>query len=221
MDGNRRWAASRGMSPSLGHAEGVKAIERAIKAATDAGVKILTLYAFSTENWKRGRVEINILFKLMERYLDTECRRLADNGIKLSTLGKIEEFPLRLREKIDRVKELTKGNSRLILNLALNYGARNEIVSAAVRMAADIKDGRLEAGQVSEELFSGYLCTAGLPDPELLIRTGGEMRLSNFLLWQASYSEIYVTKTLWPDFKKADFKKAVAAYQKRKRRLGQ
>jgi len=195
-------------------------VERVLKAAPEAGVKILTLYAFSTENWKRPPKEVDVLLKLLEHYLESECKRLMNNGIKLTTIGKIDKFPRSLHEKIEKVKELTKGNSRLVLNLALNYGGRDEIVEAARQIAKDAKEGRLKIEDISEESFSKYLHTAGMPDPDLLIRTSGELRLSNFLLWQASYSEIYITKKLWPDFGKTDLKKAIDEYRKRKRRIG-
>lgn len=220
MDGNRRWAKEHGLHVTFGHREGAKAVERVLKAAPEAGVKILTLYAFSTENWKRPPKEVDVLLKLLEHYLESECKRLMNNGIKLTTIGKIDKFPRSLHEKIEKVKELTKGNSRLVLNLALNYGGRDEIVEAARQIAKDAKEGRLKIEDISEESFSKYLHTAGMPDPDLLIRTSGELRLSNFLLWQASYSEIYITKKLWPDFGKTDLKKAIDEYRKRKRRIG-
>lgn len=220
MDGNRRWAKKHRLPAFAGHAEGVKAIERTIKAAPILGAKFLTLYAFSTENWKRSPKEVNALLKLLEYYLDNQSGNLVKNGIRFNTIGKIDEFPVNLRKKIDKVKELTRDNSRLMLNLALNYGGRHEIIEAARRMAEEVKDGRLKIADISEESFSGRLYTAGMPDPDILIRTSGELRLSNFLLWQASYSEIYVTKKLWPDFGREDLKKAIDEYRKRSRRLG-
>ncbi|MDD5680336.1 MAG: isoprenyl transferase [Candidatus Omnitrophica bacterium] len=220
MDGNRRWARRHGLPATFGHGEGVKAIERVIKAAPEMGVKILTLHAFSTENWKRPSKEIKILLELLERYLDSQKKRLMDNGIRLNTIGRVDRFPAKLREKLNEVKNLTKRNSRLVLNLALNYGGRNEIVEAARQIVKDAKKGKLKTEAISEESFSKYLYTSGMPDPDLLIRTSGELRLSNFLLWQASYAEIYITKKLWPDFGKADLRKAIDSYQKRKRRLG-
>ncbi len=220
MDGNRRWARKHRLPAAAGHIEGVKAIERIIKAAPALGVKFLTLYAFSTENWKRSPKEVNALLKLLEYYLDTQFDNLVKNGIRFNTIGKIDEFPVNLREKIDKVKGLTRDNSRLVLNLALNYGGRHEITEAVRRIAKEAKESRLKIEDISEEYFSEHLYTAGMPDPDLLIRTSGELRLSNFLLWQASYSEIYITKKLWPDFGKEDLKKAIGEYRNRKRRLG-
>jgi len=220
MDGNRRWARKHRLPVAAGHTEGVKTIERIIKAAPSLGVKFLTLYAFSTENWKRSPKEVNALLKLLEYYLDTQSDNLVKNGIRLNTIGKTDEFPVNLREKIDKVKELTKDNSRLVLNLALNYGGRYEITEAVRQIAKEAKENRLKIEDISEEFVSEYLYTAGMPDPDLLIRTSGELRLSNFLLWQASYSEIYITKKLWPDFGKGDLKKAIDEYKNRKRRRG-
>ncbi|MDP3789712.1 MAG: isoprenyl transferase [Candidatus Omnitrophota bacterium] len=220
MDGNRRWAKRHGFLSAAGHAEGVKAIERIIKAAPTLGVKFLTLYAFSTENWKRSPKEVDTLLKLLEYYLDTQSNNMVKNGVRFNTIGKIDDFPVNLRKRIGKVEELTKDNSRLVLNLALNYGGRYEIVEAARRIAKEVKENRLKAEDISEKLFSGYLYTTEIPDPDLLIRTSGELRLSNFLLWQASYSEIYITKKLWPDFGRGDLKKAIDEYKNRKRRLG-
>ena len=220
MDGNRRWARKHRLPVAAGHIEGVKAIERIVKAAPTLGVKFLTLYAFSTENWKRSPKEVNALLKLLEYYLDTQSDNLVKNGIRFNTIGKTDEFPVNLRKKINEVKELTKDNSRLVLNLALNYGGRHEITEAVRWIAKEAKENRLKIEDISEEFFSEHLYTAGMPDPDLLIRTSGELRLSNFLLWQASYSEIYITKKLWPDFGKKDLRKSIDEYRNRKRRLG-
>lgn len=220
MDGNRRWAKKRGLPVIVGHRQGVKSIERVLEAADKAGVKILTLYTFSTENWKRPKKELDVLMNLLKQYLENEYKRLVDNNIKLMTIGKMDGFAPALLERIENVKKMTEDNTGLILNLALSYGARDEIVDASRRVAEDVKSGKIKAGDVSEELFSKYLYTGTLPDPELLIRTGGEYRVSNFLLWQISYSELYITKKLWPDFTKSDFEKAIEEYAKRERRLG-
>ena len=220
MDGNRRWAKNRGMPAMVGHREGIKSVENILETAKETGVKILTLFTFSTENWKRSKREIDTLMNMLEKYLDHEYKKLVDNDIKLATIGRTDRFNPNLLKKIERVKELTKGNSGLILNLALDYGARDEIAGASRRIAEDVKSGKIKTDNISEELFSSYLYTNELPDPDLLIRTGGEFRLSNFLLWQVSYSEIYVTKKLWPDFGKKDFEKAIYAYRQRDRRLG-
>ena len=220
MDGNRRWAKKRGLPNIVGHRQGIKSIEKVLEAAHKAGVEVLTLYTFSTENWKRPKKEVGILMKLLEKYLDGEYRKLADNNIRLITIGGMDRFAAPLREKIEKVKELTKANSGLTLNLALDYGGRHEIVYATRKIAEDAKSGRIEVNEISEEMFSKYLYTNDLPDPELLIRTGGEFRVSNFLLWQISYSELYVTKKFWPDFGRKDFQKAIAAYSERDRRIG-
>lgn len=220
MDGNRRWARKRGLPVMIGHRQGVKSIEKLLEAARDAGVKILTLYTFSTENWKRPKKEIDALINLLERYLNNEYKKLVNNNIRLMTIGRLDRFRPSLRKGIERVKNLTKANSGIILNLALDYGARAEIVNASRRITDDLKSGKIKSGGISEELFSKYLYTGELPDPDLLIRTGGEFRVSNFLLWQISYSEIYITKKFWPDFGKKDFKKAVLEFRKRGRRIG-
>ena len=220
MDGNRRWAKKRGLPNIVGHRQGVKSIERVLDTAEKVGVKILTLYAFSTENWKRSKKEVNFLMKLIEHYLDTEYKRLMDNNIRLMTIGRVDRFTPSLRKKIEKVKEITKTNSGVILNLALNYGARDEIVDASRRIAEDVKSGKIEASDVSEKLFSKYLYTNALPDPDLLIRTGGEFRVSNFLLWQICYSELYVTNKFWPEFDEKDFEEAIHTYKGRVRRFG-
>jgi undecaprenyl diphosphate synthase len=204
----------------IGHRQGIKSIEKVLDAAKGTGVEILTLYTFSTENWKRPKKEIETLMNLLEEYLDTKYNKLNTDNIRLMTIGRVDRFRPSLREKIDKIKDLTKANSGLILNLALDYGGRDEITNASRRIIEDVKSGKIKEDDVCEELFSRYLYTGGLPDPDLLIRTGGEFRVSNFLLWQISYSELYVTKKLWPDFGKRDFKKAIATYKRRDRRLG-
>jgi len=220
MDGNGRWAKERHFPKLAGHRAGVKAAEEAVKACGDLGVKALTLYTFSTENWKRPKREVEALFGLLEKYLDRETGRLNKNNIKFSVIGRIEALPAALKEKLRKAAEETKSNTGLILNLALNYGARSEITDAAREIARDAVSGRVRPEDIDERLFSGYLYTKDLPDPDLLIRTSGELRVSNFLLWQISYAEIYVTKKFWPDFRKADLKKAVDEYRRRKRRFG-
>ena len=220
MDGNRRWAKKRGLLNIVGHREGVKSIERILEAAKKAGVKVLTLYTFSTENWKRSKKEVNFLMRLIEYYLDTEYKKLVDNNIRLMTIGKMDRFTPNLQKKIEKVKKLTEANFGIILNLALNYGARDEIVDATRKIAEDVKSGKIKTGDISEKLFSKYLYTNTLPDPDLLIRTGGEFRISNFLLWQISYSELYVTKKFWPEFGEKDFEKVINAYKGKERRFG-
>lgn len=220
MDGNGRWAKRKGLPKIAGHRAGVKAVKEAIEAARDLGVKILTLYTFSTENWKRPKKEIDALFRLLEEYLNREEKNLIKNKIRFSVIGNLDELPSSTRMRLGRVMESTKDGAEFILNLALNYGSRAEILNAVRAVSRDISNGRIGIEDIDEGLFSGYLYTKNLPDPDLLIRTSGEYRISNFLLWQISYAELYVTKKFWPDFKKNDFKSAVLEFQKRKRRFG-
>ncbi len=220
MDGNGRWAKERKLPRIAGHRKGAEVVKSIVKCCDDLGVKFLTLYTFSTENWKRPEKEINFLMGLLSWFLDKEIRNLKKNNARFLTIGNIERLPKKAREVIAKAKEQTKSNTGLNLVLALNYGARLEIIEAVKSICGDIKDKRLTETELNEDIFSGYLYTAGIPDPDLLIRTGGEMRLSNFLLWQLSYSELYVTDKVWPDFNKAELKKAVDNFQKRKRRFG-
>ena len=220
MDGNGRWAKKKGLPKIAGHRAGVKSVEESIKGAKESGVKILTLYTFSTENWKRPKYEVNALFKLLENYIDKELESLNKNDIKLSVIGRIDRLPQIVREKLIKAIDRTKDNKSLILNIALNYGSRQEIVDAVKKIAKDHKAGLLELESIDENTFGNYLYTSGMPDPDLLIRTSGEMRVSNFLLWQISYAEIYVTEKLWPDFRKSDFNKAIQEYGMRERRYG-
>lgn len=220
MDGNGRWAARRGLPRIEGHRAGVKAAREAMQAAGDLGVKVLTLYTFSTENWKRPKAEVSALFRLLEHYLASEGDKLLKNNIKFQVIGRLRELPDSLRVKLEAEIEKTKSNTGLILNLALNYGGRPEIVDAVRDIVKDVREGNLDPGDIDEKLFASYLYTEGLPDPDLLIRTSGEFRVSNFLLWQIAYSEICVVEKLWPDFKKEDFKKCVLDYQARERRFG-
>jgi len=220
MDGNGRWARSRGLPKMAGHRAGVKSAEEAVRMAGELGIKVLTLYTFSTENWKRPKPEIDALFGLLEEYLDREEDKFNKNNIRFSVIGNIEGLAESVREKLTKVIASTKNNTGLTLNLALNYGSRDEIVNAARNIAKDVLVGSLSAEKIDDTLFSSYLYTKDLPDPDLLIRTSGECRVSNFLLWQISYAELYITKKLWPDFKKHDLEKAVAEYQRRERRFG-
>jgi len=220
MDGNGRWAKKHGLPRIAGHRAGAKSVKEAITSARECGVKILTLYTFSTENWKRPKHEVDALFKLLESYIDKELHNLNKNDIKLSVIGRMEGLPYTVREKLADAMEKTKDNRSLTLNLALNYGSRAEIVDAVHKIIDECQSQRLKADEIDENTFSGFLYTKNIPDPDLLIRTSGEMRLSNFLLWQLSYSELYVTKKLWPDFKKDDFKKAIAEYKNRERKYG-
>lgn len=220
MDGNGRWAKVRGLPRIAGHRAGAKSVDEITRAAREFGIKILTLYAFSTENWKRPKEEIEALFRLLERYLDKEEPRLNKNGIKLSVTGNIEALPLSTRKQLERVMASTGDNAGMILNLALNYGSRAEIVNAVRTISKKVKEGEIRIEDIDEAMFSDFLYTRGLKDPDLLIRTSGEYRVSNFLLWQISYAELYISRKLWPDFKKNDFKKALEEYQNRERRFG-
>ena len=223
MDGNGRWACQRGLPRVAGHQAGVKTVKEIVKAAIEFGVPVLTLYAFSQENWKRPKEEVNVLMSLLEYFIDKEVKNLMKQGVRLRTIGRIEALPRRTLAKVERAAELTKDNEKLVLNIALNYGARTEILDAVRKIMQEHRNNPAWANgssPLTEELFSHYLYTSGLPDPDLLIRTSGEMRLSNFLLWQLSYAEIYITKKFWPDFGRSDFEKALEAYAKRKRRFG-
>jgi len=220
MDGNGRWARARGLPVIMGHKRGVETVETILTASREIGIKVLTLYAFSTENWTRPRAEVDALMQLLDDYLSTKIEKLKSEGVRLSAIGEIKELPDRIQKKLDEAVRYTSSNEACVLNLALNYGGRREIVLAAREVGRDIKAGKIAPEDVTEDVFKRYLFTKDLPDPDLMIRTSGELRLSNFLLWQLSYSEFYVTATLWPDFSKADLEKAVLEYQGRIRRFG-
>jgi undecaprenyl diphosphate synthase len=216
MDGNGRWAKQRKLPRLLGHRAGTENTRRVLRACGEVGIKIVTLYGFSTENWQRPKNEVNGLFSIFEDAIDREVPELHRNGIRLHHLGRTDRLPERLVKKIQSAMELTKDNDQLILNLAFNYGGRAEIVDATRRIIAD----GIDPAAIDEELFASYLYTAGLPDLDLFIRTGGEMRLSNFLLWQTAYAEYYTTPTYWPDFDEAELEKALVAYSQRTRKFG-
>lgn len=216
MDGNGRWALKRGLPRLAGHKAGTENLRRVIRACVEFGVKYLTIYAFSTENWGRPPAEVNGLLRILEDVIDKELRELDEQGVCLRHIGRLEQLPSHLQKKVREAVELTKNNSRLFLNVAFNYGGRDEILQAVKQM---IHDG-VGAEDVSPEIFSRYLYTSGTPDPDLIIRTSGELRISNFLIWQAAYSEWYVTPTYWPDFNKEEFKKALETYATRDRRYG-
>lgn len=216
MDGNGRWARARGLPRLAGHRAGTENLRRVLRAAVEFGVQILTIYAFSTENWGRPEDEIKGLFSILERVIDRELLELHKEGVQLRHIGRLERISPKLLEKIQAAVELTKDNQRLILNVAFNYGGRAELVDAIRRMIAD----GVSAEQVDGALISRYLYTAGLPDADLIIRTSGEVRVSNFLLWQGAYAELYVTPTLWPDFGKDELYKALEDYDQRERRFG-
>ena len=216
MDGNGRWAQQRGLSRQAGHRAGTENIRNVIRTFGERGVEVLTLYAFSTENWTRPRREVNALMRLIGRVINREVKELHRNGVRLVHIGDLDPLEPEIRKKVRQAIELTKDNDRMTVAVAFNYGSRAEIVAAVRRIIAD----RVPASRVDEVLFSSYLYTAGLPDPDLVIRTAGEVRLSNFLLWQSSYAELYATSTLWPDFDEAEIDRALAAYARRARRFG-
>ena len=220
MDGNGRWAGKRGLPRVMGHRAGMKAVKEVIKSCRELGIKYLTLYAFSSENWKRPKKEVDALMRFLNEYIDKELRSFVKNGIKLNFIGRMEGLPDFVRPRLKKATEETRDCKGMTLNVALNYSGRAEIVDAAKKFAAQVKAGKLSADDLDEGSFGGLLYTAGQPDPDLLIRTSGEMRISNFLLWQISYAELYVTPKLWPDFRKDDLIDAIKEYQKRERRFG-
>nr|HPN66191.1 polyprenyl diphosphate synthase [Candidatus Omnitrophota bacterium] len=220
MDGNGRWARKRGLPRAMGHREGMKSVREAIKTSRELGIKHLTLYAFSAENWKRPKEEVDTLMRFLGEYLDKEVPSFIKNGIRLNFIGRIGGLPDNVKPKLKKAVEATRSGRILTLNVALNYSGRTEIVDAAKKFALLVKSGKAGVEDLDEKMFDGLLDTAGQPDPDLLIRTSGEMRLSNFLLWQISYAEIYITPKLWPDFRKNDLVEAVREFQKRERRFG-
>lgn len=220
MDGNGRWAQQRGLPRLAGHEQGSKSIRECVEGAMEAGVDYLTLYAFSSENWKRPALEVQGLMLLLERFLDEKLAEMLDEGVRLQAIGHLEQLPAICQKKLNQAIERTKDNTKLTVILALSYSGRGEIVDAVARIAAEVKAGRLSEKDITPEFFSNHLYTAGIPDPDLLIRTSGEMRLSNFLLWQLSYTEIHVTPKFWPEFRKADFHEALADFAGRSRRYG-
>ncbi|MBM3253068.1 MAG: isoprenyl transferase [Candidatus Omnitrophica bacterium] len=220
MDGNGRWAKKQGLPRIRGHRAGIERVKEIVKACIGLNIRILTLYAFSVENWKRPRIEINMLMRLLEEFLRKETDNLIKNDIRLRIIGRINELPERISQKLKEIELTTQDNKTLMLNLALNYGGRFEIVDAVKTIIDEVLKNKLKPEEIDEGVFEGYLYTSGIPDPDLLIRTSGEIRISNFLLWQISYSEIYITKKYWPDFKKRDLEKAIYEYQKRERRFG-
>jgi undecaprenyl diphosphate synthase len=220
MDGNGRWAKKRGNARVFGHKHGVKAVREVTETAAELGMKFLTLYAFSTENWNRPKNEIDALMSLLVSTIASETKTLMDNNVKLKSIGCKETLPKGVREKLSACVEGTKDNDGLTLVLALSYSSRWEIIEGVKKVATDVRDGKLDPSKIDSDIFSQYLETAEMPDPELLIRTSGELRISNFLLWQIAYSELYFCNVLWPDFRKEHFFKALFDYQGRERRFG-
>ena len=220
MDGNGRWAKERHLPRIAGHRKGAEVVHKIVKLSSDMGIKVLTLYVFSTENWKRPALEVKFLMGLLRRYIRKEIAELQRNNVKVTAIGRLKELPDSIRTILKEAIEKTKNNQGLILNLAINYGGRQEIIDAVGKVAADLKNGSFKIEDLSEEKFSRYLYTENLQDPDLIIRTAGEKRLSNFLLWQSSYAELYVTKTLWPDFNQEELLLALEDYSKRRRKFG-
>ena len=216
MDGNGRWAKSKGKLRAFGHKNGIDAVRETIEGAAEIGIKFLTLYAFSKENWERPKTEVNALMTLLISAINKETRTLMENNIKLIAIGDTNSLPSKAKEKLSEAIEKTKKNTRMTLVLALSYSGRWEILNATKKIIAD----GISAKKINEMIFQQYLTTKNVPDPELLIRTSGEYRISNFLLWQIAYSELYFTKTLWPDFRKSHLKEAILDYQNRERRFG-
>ncbi len=220
MDGNGRWAKRRGLPRIMGHQRGVDALKDLLRCCKDWGIPALTAYAFSTENWGRPLEEVEFLMTLFERVLRRELKEMIAENVRIRFVGNLKTLPQSLQDEIERSMNDTKENWEIQFTVATNYGGRQEIVQACRAIASKVQQGLLQADQIDEDLFESYLYTAGIPHPDLLIRTSGEMRISNFLLWQMAYGEIYVTQTLWPDFDRVQFHKALSAYQQRERRFG-
>jgi undecaprenyl diphosphate synthase len=220
MDGNGRWAERRGLDRVQGHRAGIEAVRATVRAAHELGVRFLTLYAFSTENWSRPKGEVDALMGLLEHYLEAEIEELDRNGIRLRAIGRLDRLPELARAKLDEALHRTRNNGEMTVVFALSYGGRTEIVDAARKLARDVEHGKLDPEQIDEKTFGAYLYDPELPDPDLLIRTGGEARVSNFLLWQIAYAELHVTDVMWPDFRKSDLVEAIWDYQQRERRYG-
>lgn len=220
MDGNGRWAKKRLLNRIIGHEKGADTVRMVVRTCREIGISVLTLYAFSTENWERPKVEVSALMVLLKKFLISEKKEMTDNNIRLNVIGQKERLPADVQEEIRNTMAATSENNGMLLNLALSYGARAEIIKAVSEIASDVISGKLNPDMISEEIFKQYLYTASMPDPELLIRTSGEMRISNFLLWQIAYSEIHVTPTLWPDFTKDELVRILKEFQGRERRFG-
>lgn len=220
MDGNGRWAKEKGLPRSRGHREGAKRVEELLKIADKMGIRFLTFFAFSTENWKRPRVEVDMLMRLLHNFLGRNIKMMKDNGIRFIVIGRRKPTPDYLWEKLIKAQEETKGGKGLTVILAFNYGARQEIIDAIKKVVDNVLDKRLSLRDIDEENFNKFLYTRDIPDPDLLIRTSGELRISNFLLWQLSYAELYFPTVYWPDFKRENLEEAVLSYQSRSRRFG-
>jgi undecaprenyl diphosphate synthase len=220
MDGNGRWARKRGLPRVAGHRAGINAVREAVEGSAELGIPVLTLYAFSVENWKRPRTEVTFLMQLLKEYLNKELQDIHKNNIRFRTIGRTDELDASVKAELEKATSKTSSNTGMIFNVALNYGGRSEIIDAVNRLLSNGGRAAAENGGITETDFAKYLYTAGQPDPDLLIRTSGELRVSNFLLWQIAYAEIWVTETLWPDFQKQHLYEAIVAFQKRERRYG-
>lgn len=220
MDGNGRWAKKQGKIRTFGHENGVRSVRETTEACAELGVEYLTLYAFSTENWNRPKFEVNALMKLLVKTIHSETKTLNKNNIRLQAIGNLDSLPSDTRKELMQAVENTKNNTRMTLVLALSYSSKWEIIKAVKEIAQAVKKSEISIDSISEQLFERHLCTNGMPDPELMIRTSGEHRISNFLLWQLSYAEFYFTETLWPDFNRAELYEAILDYQNRERRFG-
>ena len=220
MDGNGRWARRRLLPRLEGHRQGAKAVRRSVEFSRQHGIQVLTLYAFSTENWQRPQAEVSGLMKLLSQFIDSELDEIHKHGIRLRTIGDVQRLPAPVLAKLNAAREKTAHNSSMTLTIALSYGGRRDILQAAVKLARSLRDGEIEEEDLTEQSLAGFLQTSGLPDPDLLIRTGGEMRISNFLLWQAAYTEFFFTPVLWPDFDEKLFMEAIEEYRSRQRRFG-
>ena len=220
LDGNGRWAKKRGLPRTMGHKEGCKTVEKTVEVAARLGIQYLTVYGFSTENWKRSAEEVGALMQLFRFYMVRLLKIASENNVRVKMIGDRRRFDEDIIEGINRLERETKENTGLTFVIAVNYGARDEITRAVPRLAADCVQGRVKAEEITEDVLSSYLDTAGMPDPDLLIRTSGEIRLSNYLLWQLAYTEFYITDCLWPDFNQEELEKAIVAYNGRERRFG-
>lgn len=220
MDGNGRWARHKAMNRISGHEEGTESVRVVVRTSKDLGIKWLTLYAFSEENWKRPKYEITALMGILKRFLKSDLNEMLENNIRFMTIGRINRLPADVRSVIEDTIQKTSGNNGMTLTLALSYGGRQEIFDAIQKIAKRIVSGDIQPSDINEGLISDFLYTSGMPDPDLLIRTSGEYRVSNFLLWQIAYTELFITPTLWPDFRKEEYLKAIEDYQKRERRFG-
>lgn len=220
MDGNGRWAQNKNLPRMAGHNAGMLAMKEIVKASSSLGIKYLTVYAFSTENWKRSTEEVSGIFKLLVIYIEKELKELHENNVKVKILGDYQKLPKEAVKSLERSLETTKNNTGLQFNIALNYGGRDEILRSVKKLAQDVQDGNLKANDITEELIEANLYTKGIPDPDMIVRTSGEMRLSNYLLWQSAYGEFVITDVLWPDFSRDEYEKTIEIFQNRKRRFG-